>query len=312
MSGKKSSAIISELRPIKYGDHPKVLLMGNGINRAFKECTSLSDLLSDTLKQNNKDVSYDEIKNLPFPLQIIVSTKDRVDDKMGEFSSKLKTSVPSPELRSFISKNVRPPFEAVLTTNYSLEIERSIIPDFKPGNAWYYYRHTNSEESTRQKNFNLFCCTELPLADPLYLWHIHGTALKKSSMIIGHYYYGKLLSEITDRAATVLREMKVAASKSGSFFPKSWIDYFLICDVNILGFGMDFSESDIWWLLEFKNLHNDELMNPKTVFFGANDLSKDKKALLKSMNCSVDESVSFDIARVYANYYQDVFSYLKN
>ena len=32
--------------------------------------------------------------------------------------------------------------------------------------------------------------------------------------------------------------------------PISWVDLFLTRNVHILGFGLDFSELDIWWLLD--------------------------------------------------------------
>ena len=33
---------------------------------------------------------------------------------------------------------------------------------------------------------------------------------------------------------------------------KSWIDYFILGDLYILGFGFDFAEFDLWWLVNRK------------------------------------------------------------
>ena len=62
---------------------------------------------------------------------------------------------------------------------------------------------------------------------------------------------------------------------------KSWIDYFMICDVHMLGFSMDPAETDLWWLLCCKKRHCPE---SKVYFYEPNQkyiLNTEKELLMK-------------------------------
>lgn len=59
------------------------------------------------------------------------------------------------------------------------------------------------------------------------------------------------------------------------FIVKSWLDYFIVADIYILGFGMDFSEIDIWWLL-CRRLREKSGYG-RIIFFEPYDKEKDEK-----------------------------------
>ena len=81
------------------------------------------------------------------------------------------------------------------------------------------------------------------------IWHIHGEAHKPNSMVMGHYYYGKLLREIENYLSGAMSRLKVLYKKEVNPIPtKSWVDLFLLGDVHIVGFSMSLSETDLWWL----------------------------------------------------------------
>ena len=102
---------------------------------------------------------------------------------------------------------------------------------------------------------------------------IHGEARKPDSMIIGNYYYGKLLRRCVERldgdfsnenphqrsrtGRSKTDYFKINKSQNRPIKVGSWIDAFVLGDVYVLGFGLDFSEVDIWWLLEYKANHTD-------------------------------------------------------
>ena len=84
------------------------------------------------------------------------------------------------------------------------------------------------------------------------IWHIHGEAAKPDSMVLGHYYYGKLLGEIQNRVPQFIRSYKAAQTKENDISIKSWIDYFLLGNIYIVGLSLDPSEMDLWWLINCK------------------------------------------------------------
>ena len=81
------------------------------------------------------------------------------------------------------------------------------------------------------------------------IWHIHGEAARHNTMVLGHYYYGKLLAKMQQYISLLMSRYKARAAKRQSMELRSWLDYFILGDIYSLGFGFDPSEMDMWWLL---------------------------------------------------------------
>ena len=64
---------------------PKVLLLGNGINKSFNR-DSWDEMLKNIKEENITEQDLEIIKNLPYPLQAVAITKDQVDKKLEDFS----------------------------------------------------------------------------------------------------------------------------------------------------------------------------------------------------------------------------------
>ena len=208
------------------GCRPKVLLVGNGLNRSFDGAKEMDPFIREQWKahyetilpERNDNNESHELWQLPFPQQVVVATKDHVQG----------------------------------------------------------------------------CLTELT---------DHFKKLDVSSAHMGQFYYGKLLSEVTTRASKACISYKAAATKHFPFQPKPWVDYFLIADVYIVGFNLDLSESDIWWLLNFKK---NAFPETKTFFF-APEINAAKKLLLDCYGVETPE-VEFDEKeeKAYVKYYRRV------
>ena len=118
------------------------------------------------------------------------------------------------------------------------------------------------------------------------IWHIHGDARRPGSIVIGHYMYVNLVSKwrekLKDRAEKykaweqARRLYEATAVSSGEKAVKhvpaspeepsgSWLDAFVLGNVYILGLGMDFSELDLWWLLNRKK--REKVSHGKVVFY---------------------------------------------
>ena len=268
---------------ISCGVHPKILFVGNGFNLSFPDAQRTDSIVQNQWKQSygidlpsREDDPNNKVWKLPFPLQVVAATKDHVQGCMTELAGTFKEMDVTEAQQTFIKQVLDTKFDAILSTNYSLEFEKSTIDDFSERKAYTLYRKSK-EQTKQQEQFGIFQCTELPYSNHPLLWHIHGTALRKSSLIMGQLYYGKLLSEVTEQARKLLQIYKASEKSQLPLHPKSWIDYFLVGDVYILGFKLDFSESDIWWLLSFKK---SVFPNTKVYYFD-NAISEEKRLMLE-------------------------------
>ena len=134
------------------------------------------------------------------------------------------------------------PFDAVLTTNYTYDLERSLkhnYPALSDAAKRNYSASDSSDSKYLLRTYNLFSC-----GPPI--WHIHGEMRRRSSLILSHDEYARLVAKILEynnkngnRYLLEKKELKM----------RSWIDYFIIGNVYVLGYGFDYAEFDMWWLL---------------------------------------------------------------
>lgn len=178
------------LKPLVSGQKPTVLLVGNGINLSFPAgIDSWENIIKAELAFSGSRFSYEQIKDMPAPMQIVVATGDHVNTRMKALADKLVKINPPNEQKAFIREMLDCQPDTVLTTNYSLEIEKSVIEPFTRPHFYSYCRQPH-EATKKQDDLGIFRCTELPYGNNPYLWHIHGNCLKPTSLIMGHYYYG--------------------------------------------------------------------------------------------------------------------------
>lgn len=231
------------------GHRPRVLLLGNGLNRVFGGA-SWTGLLQEI---NRTRFTIEEVHSLPFPLQAVLLSDDHVDQSLKSLRQKLTACEMHPWLEEQLKKLLSLPFDAILTANFTYELECAADPDFCsiPYRARRYRRHTRAV-SQAEKRFMISTYYDLPVGGgrTVPLFHIHGEALKPDTVILGHYFYGNLLFRYDD----YLTRHAPGASYRDRLDPDgmevlSWLDYFILGDVYTLGFGFDTSEMDLWWLL---------------------------------------------------------------
>ena len=134
------------------------------------------------------------------------------------------------------------PVDSILTTNYTYEIEYAIrdnYPDLTDNSKKKYAVAIKSDSKYLVHTYNAF--DEFPP-----IWHIHGEARRKSSLILSHDEYARLTNKIIEYCNKRKDDYTVY---NQDIHIKSWIDYFILGDLYILGFGFDFAEFDLWWLI---------------------------------------------------------------
>ena len=245
-----------QLKPIDLSKPVNVLFLGNGLNRCFDQNSWKKK------KKNYSTIHYTDeqvkiLEALPYPLQAVVYSNDQVDSVVAEI---VKTMMPKdniPDQNGMIQNLLDKPFEIILTTNYSYEIEKAVDSEFHcEVGLRNKYRCLTEKGSSRDQQFGLYRLNRLSMDKRCYdIWHIHGEASIKNSIVLGHYYYGNLLRTIEEYCAKSIAYYKICKSKDLQFRPKSWIDYFLVGNVYMVGYGFDPSEMDLWWLVNCKKRH---------------------------------------------------------
>ncbi len=236
---------------------PNILILGNGINLGdwAEKKDSWDDLIRDMADESYKG-KMEEIKErgVPYPLRPVIVTGDHIDVRLEDKAASLMPHGLGPKHSDFIRMFTDLPFDAILTTNYTYEIEQAILPGFSCAfKRTSKYRKTSYDGRKPEEQFGIykyFCLPEKNRSS--FVWHIHGEAARPNSMVLGHYYYGNLLSVIQQHISTILSRLSICEKRNIPFQPKSWIDYFMLGNVYIAGFGMDFAEMDIWWMVNCK------------------------------------------------------------
>ena len=238
---------------------------------------------------------------MPYPQLAIAATGNHLNTGMKEASRLYVQADVLPGEDRLIKNAVESGFEAILTTNYSYEIEKALCPGFhiSIGSASKYRKKT-CKDKPKAETTALYHYLLIPHDNiETVIWHIHGEAATPDSMIIGHYYYGRLLSRIQSYTAETIRRYKIAERNGDLFYPRSWVDYILFGNVYIVGQGMDLSEMDLWWLMDCKRLYG-----KGTTTLYKPEMKREQVMLaevcgIKAVNCDKPES--------FADYYESVF-----
>ncbi len=224
----------------------KVLLLGNGINRAYN-----GDSWNMIIKELSGDPEFSS--SLPMPQQIIVATGNRVDEKLKNQKNRMYGEVTDEGFRALLRSILAAGFDDIITTNYSYELEIAASGQ----NQLKDHALINMQDTTDGRRaegiymLHTFKAVEYSgVANRV--WHIHGEARKPSSMVIGQYYYCNLVSRYKQYFEGIENKYEKAESSGQEVNYNSWLDSFILGDVYVLGFGFDPSEIDLWWLLERK------------------------------------------------------------
>lgn len=234
---------------------PKVILLGNGVNRAFGS-KSWDGLLK---AMATKDYDDKKIENCPMPLKAILVTgntidkslKKYIDSHKDETYGKIEDKAQAEMLQKILSLGA----DHILTTNYSYELEIAAQKDrgtLLEKEITRLMKHTDGVKRAETK-YLLHTYNEVRHGDKLNrIWHIHGEARKFGSIVLGHYYYGNLIFKFKEHFDKIKNKHELILEKGEEWKLKNWIDAFILGDVYILGARLDLSEFDLWWLINRK------------------------------------------------------------
>ena len=110
---------------ISLGRRPKVLLLGNGMNRVYGGA-SWAGLLE---KINRTSFTADQVKSMPFPMQAVLLSRDQVDVSLQDLQRELTQCEVHPWLGEQLRRLLAMPFDCILTPNFTYEVECALVPD---------------------------------------------------------------------------------------------------------------------------------------------------------------------------------------
>ncbi len=178
------------------------------------------------------------------------------------------------------------------------------------GGTWNSYSDKKYRVCTNKKpkeHNNLFkCCQINKDGKTVQVWHPHGDAFRSSSIVLGYYSYAKCIGQLSQYNKDLSNKIKEAQETETDIKIMSWLDWFIIADVYMVGFGFDFSEFDIWWALERKAREYADV--GKLTYFSSNQ-NLELKTMLEAMNA---DYVAYEVwNKNFDRHYENVINHIK-
>lgn len=240
------------------------ILIGNGINRWIKDnpvpgddyrvsWKSTLERLANRANYKVRDIDQKPLTLVFDELLLNANQMSKIDlQKLAMQIALIQGDADLNNIYSCVSNQF-------LTTNY--------YASFASNGYGFMPHHLGFEVQTplfpqlQENTFSLFRARK---ARSKIVWNIHGGALNPTSITLGHRQYARYQNQISNYLSNGISYAKVKNLKSPLFAarpdfefeksgnPYSWIDLFLRDHINMVGFGMDYTESILWWLLTEK------------------------------------------------------------
>jgi hypothetical protein len=261
------------------------VLFGNGINRVSDNAVSWEDLLDSIKGSNvfdNGDLPNTMVYERIFMQQHVAIKSEKADELKikNQIAEAMQSQGSNVVFELLASLDV----EHYLTTNYDYAFEKTLsTPPEKLSTEEVY-------SLRRKRNYST-------ISGNKYLWNIHGEIDHPKSIMLGLDHYCGSVSKIDSYVKgtykhTVEGKIVDVASmqeklKSKSYCLTSWVDLFFSSNVHIVGLSLDYSEIDLWWVLNKRARFAIDGLVSNKIYFYTNHMDEDKMGLLKSFNVEV-------------------------
>ncbi|WP_295763015.1 SIR2 family protein [Undibacterium sp.] len=265
------------------------VFFGNGLNRISKTSVSWEYLLN-SLKGDkifpNKDLPNTMVYERIFMEKLIGNESQKSNELL--IKNGIADAMKSQDSNELFELLANMDFENYLTTNYDYAFEKAIkkVTDCDPEKL-----STEDIYSLRRKR----AYGETKKAK--YLWNIHGEIEHPKSIMLGLDHYCGSVSKIDSYVKGTYKylantHLKVVPSmieklKKKEFCYTAWVDLFFSSNIHIIGFTLDYSETDIWWLLNKRARFATNGLVKNKIFFYADALDEAKHQLLTAFGVEV-------------------------
>lgn len=277
------------------------VLFGNGINRLSTNAVSWDNLLY-KIKGKNK-FPHDSLPNTMVYERIFIgehkaNESQRIDELV--IKNKIASFLAEQDSNEVFKLLGVMEFEHYLTTNYDYAFEKAlgITPEKLSSEEMYSLRRKRKYESNDSTK---------------YLWNIHGEIDSPKSIMLGLDHYCGSVSKIdayvkgnykhSIGGKTISIESMTAKLENDSFCHTSWVDLFFSSNVHIVGLSLDYSETDLWWVLNKRARFATDNLVKNNISIYVSDIDEQKRELLESfdVNVVVTEVISGDYEGMYRN-----------
>ncbi len=296
------------------------ILFGNGINRLLPTNISWNQLLN-KIKGSNK-FKDSTLPNTMIYERIILQRlsihKDILKDEfevktdIARLLSEISASEIYIELFNLAAQHY-------ITTNYDYGLVTSIsslpeivlpIEEYSTEDV-YSIRRLKRIKNSKEREKNL--------------WQIHGEIRKPATIMLGLDHYcgsiGKIDGYIkgfyryTLDGKEILEDSIEKKFEGNSFNNSSWIELFFTSNIYIIGFTFDYSEIDLWWILNkrarmMKGFLSEKIKNK--IHFYCNEIDDQKKALFESMNVIVHVIKLPTGDNIYVRHYRHLINLIRD
>ena len=262
-----------------------VLFLGNGFSRSVApQLPAWKDLFND---ENSLITNY----TILYEKKFINNCNKKEEFIKKELTEKIETAIKNSivgkeSVAEWFSKFLkRNKISDILTTNYDKGIEYILQ------RCGYEMNSNNSSE----KLYSIRRCKIFKNnknKHQIKLWKIHGDIDAIKSVTLGYDQYCGSLSKLTSYIKGKYETSKMSQTSIGNVPIEdkcknptqkdngSWAELFFFNNIYIFGFGMDFSELDIWWLLNKRariKINNPNLIQNTITYYYQSRFDKNKE-----------------------------------
>lgn len=298
---------------------PNVLFVGNGIfyskdflwkdvieNYLNYEKTVLGQKRLVKILANSDDVP-NTIKVLPATLSG-PKLSERINDVFSTYTYKN-----TKDYKSFVDFIDKSNIDVIITTNYTYDIEKALDDKFNPKNkSDILKKYVMSDVGKKEQKY--FIYTYNLIKDFLgqkdrniLVWHIHGELRNPSSVVLSHDLYGKLMNKMID----YIKNNNWQVNNGILTEWISWIDYFIYGNVYFVGYSLDYSEMDLWWLIN-QRAHISSRGEMYFYHLPINKKTSNKMTILDNFNIITKTLSHKQGDKCYSKFYKETFNDILN
>jgi len=267
------------------------LLFGNGLNLLGDNPVSWDSLLQ-KLEVGSNTLSKETPNTMKYEKIFLDRSSSGLKKSMSEelpIKEQIAELMKDQGGNEYYSQIIEMGFENYLTTNYDDAFCKS-------------YKGTSTNASTEGiYSLRRYLSLNSSNYKPAKLWHIHGEIEHPKSIMLGlDHYCGSIAKIDAYLKGKYEYSVKTKRRKSSPIVKKlidndfdeaSWVELFFNTDIHILGLSLDYSETDLWWVLNKRaRLMLDNKVDNRIFYYDSN-IPEGKKALLISMKVIVVEEV---------------------
>lgn len=261
------------------------VVFGNGINLLSENSISWTDLLSQIKGENqfpHDSLPYTMVYEQIYMGMHRARESERVDEL--KIKNKIAEALSSQESNDVYQLLAGLEVEHYLTTNYDYAFEKALA--------------LTSQSSSSEEIYSLRRKRKYQSGgEEKYLWNIHGEIDNPKSIMLGLDHYCGSVSKIdayvkgnykySAHGESVSVDPMIVKLKSGKFCYTSWVDLFFSSNVHILGLSLDYSETDLWWILNKRARFAADNLIKNNIYYYVDKIEVQKLGLLESFGVTV-------------------------